>query len=316
LIDVVVATWNSAATIERALSSALAEPETNTVVVVDDCSTDDTANRARRFAATHGERVVVHTLPNNVGPSAARNIGIELSTAPWIAILDGDDFFQPGRLTKLLEHAVDNDFVADNVMQIDESRSGQQSMLVDGMKAPRRLDLQAFVLGNVSQRGKLRKELGFLKPIMRRSFLDGQSLRYDESLRLGEDYALYAHALALGARFLLIPACGYASILRSDSLSHRHSLADLEHLRDSDLRLREVRALSGSERRAIARHYRNVDAKAQWINVIDAVKARSATKFVAPFFRSWTVSRFLLENLAEQAWLRGRRQLAQRAAKR
>src|SRR5215470_14042061 len=94
-IDVIIAAWNSSATIERALLSALAEPQVQTVIVIDDCSADDTANRAERVEEKCEGRTIVKRLPRNVGPAAARNMGIDLATAPWIAILDADDFYLP-----------------------------------------------------------------------------------------------------------------------------------------------------------------------------------------------------------------------------
>ena len=41
----------------------------------------------------NGERLIVKRLSCSVGPSAARNVGLQMSTSPWLAILDGDDFF-------------------------------------------------------------------------------------------------------------------------------------------------------------------------------------------------------------------------------
>jgi succinoglycan biosynthesis protein ExoU len=309
-VDVLIAAWNRSDTVERALLSALSEPEVGSVIVIDDGSADDTAIRAERIASQHSGRVIVRRLPSNLGPAAARNIGIGLSTAPWIAVLDADDFFQRGRLKTLLLHAADNDFVADDLLQVQEGDEVAQSNLLEGIAEPQRLDVEECVLGKISRPGRLRKELGFLKPLMRRSFLDLHGLRYDESLRLGEDYALYARALALHARFVIISACGYVSVVRPDSMSGHHTLEDLERLRDVDLDLGGMKELTKSEKEAIGRHYRNTDARAQWVAVIDAVKARSLSKFVSPFFRSWTVSIFLLENLAEQVWLRSGRLFA------
>ena len=64
---------------------------------VDDASTDGTADAARAAGDGSG-RLKVLTQPLNAGTSAARNRGIAESTAPWIGVLDSDDFFLPGRL--------------------------------------------------------------------------------------------------------------------------------------------------------------------------------------------------------------------------
>jgi succinoglycan biosynthesis protein ExoU len=310
-VDVIVAAWNRASTIERAVLSALAQPEVRSVIVIDDCSTDDTTTRAFRIAAEHVKRVTVVALSANGGPAAARNFGLKVSTAPWIGILDADDFFLPGRLGNLLAEATECDFIADNILQVKQGQEKERQVaLLEGMDVARNLDFETFVLGNVSQWGSLRKELGFLKPLMRRSFLSRHGLRYNETLRLGEDYALYAHALALRARFRVLPNCGYVSVDRPDSLSSCHTMQDLERLRDFDFVLREINGITTREQRAIRRHYNSVDGRAQWGALVDAVKARSIPRSVAPFFCSPSVSYFLLRNLGAQIGLRSGRSLS------
>ncbi len=300
-IDVIIAAWNRSDTIERAILSALAEPEVRHVIVVDDGSSDDTAARARQCGAKDG-RVIVEQLSSNLGPAAARNVALKISTAPWVAVLDGDDFFLPGRIRRLLAKADGWDFVADDLLQIHEDRFGNETptpILSDRHFEPWSLSLEQFVLGNVTRYGIVRKELGFLKPLIRRSFLDHHHLRYDEALRLGEDYALYARALALRARFLVVPARGYASVVRADSISARHDKRDLERLRDSDLELTVSRILTPRERRALKKHYSSVDCRVQWVAVIEAVKLRRYVQFMAAFFRSPKVSVFLMRRLFE-----------------
>jgi succinoglycan biosynthesis protein ExoU len=291
--------------------------------------------------------VLVRRLPSNCGPSVARNRALELSSAPWVAILDGDDFFLPGRMQRLVGAVDEFDFIADDILQIvdpevgldgdDFFLQGRMQRLIGAVEEfdfvaddilqivdadvgnaerkpvfgqtvsePSQLDFKTFVLGNVSRRGERRRELGFLKPLMRRSFLDRHHLRYEEALRLGEDYALYAHALALGARFLTTPACGYVSVVRSNSLSGNHSKEDLKQLRDFDLELGALANLSYADRRALKAHYRSVDARFQWLAVLDAFKSRNPRLLIAPFGRSSAVSIFLVRQLYGEALRRFR----------
>jgi succinoglycan biosynthesis protein ExoU len=308
-VDVIIAALNCAQTIERAVKSALAEPEVHKVIVIDDGSNDDTFDLARKCDPI---RVIGCRLLNNTGPAGARNAGIELSKAPWIAILDGDDFFLPGRIKALLAHCEDRDVVADNLLEIDQDKIGQKPLVPvffsDDFQAID-LDLEKFVLGNVSKHKVIRRELGFLKPILRRSFLDRHRLRYDERLRLGEDYALYARALAHRARFLMVPAAGYVSVVRADSLSARHTRHDLEQLRDSDRYLKTKHRLTPAERRAVKRHYSSVDCRVQWLIVIEAVKTRNYPRLFRTFCRSPSISAYLAKRLLEESYSRAMRRL-------
>jgi succinoglycan biosynthesis protein ExoU len=308
-VDVIIAARNRSDTIERAVKSALSQPNARTVIVIDDGSADDTAAVASR-CDLNDDRLIVRSLPENRGPSAARNAALDISTAPWVCVLDGDDYLLPGRIAKLLAAAADRDFVADDLLQVHEPRIGCEApvpVLFGGSFEPRPLDLLAFVRGNIRPHGVDRRELGFLKPLIRRNFIDRHRLRYDESLRLGEDYAFYARALALGARFLVVPAAGYVSVVRPDSLSARHNREDLERLRDSDTALLARPHLTADERRAVQQHRESVDCRVQWLVVIEAVKSRDLSRFVGAFLRSMRISIYLVRRLVEEVDRRMRR---------
>jgi succinoglycan biosynthesis protein ExoU len=312
-VAVLIAARNARTTIGRAVASALAEPDVARVVVVDDASRDTTSAVAR--AADDGRgRLTVLSLEENVGPAAARNRALELCRTDWISILDADDFFLPGRTERLLESAreTDADFVADDLLQVDENDQevlGAATGLFSREREEERLEFSGFVRANISRRGRLRKELGFLKPLMRRSFLLEHTLRYDERLRLGEDYELYARALALGAVFVLTPARGYVSVMRRGSLSDRHTVDDLERLYECDQRLAEIPSLDARGRRALELHARSIQCKLEWRRLIAGLKSRSPAGALRPFTRSLPVTGYLVGQLCDEAWTRALRLL-------
>jgi succinoglycan biosynthesis protein ExoU len=306
-VDVLIAVWNDAGTIERAVRSALSDAYVNNVIVIDDASTDQTASVVASLQAEAAGRLIFRRLEKNGGPAIARNRGLDASTAPWVAILDGDDYFLPNRMNALLDASDGADFVADDQLQIKED-GGDTEFLI-GHSATMTIDLATFVTENLSKGPRLRKEYGFLKPIMRRSFLDSHQLRYDELLRLGEDFALYSRALAVGAVFKVVPDRTYASVVRSGSISGHHSKADLERLRDSSRSLGRLPGLSDREKALLRMHFEAIDARIQWLNLIDAVKCRSPTAFLRPFFVRWTTSVHLAGLLWEQLVLRSRKSL-------
>ena len=94
---VILPTHNRAAALPRAVASVIAQNEPDfELIIVDDGSTDNT----REWLATLDDaRIRVVRSEHNQGPSAARNIGINVAVAPVLAFLDSDDFYLKERLS-------------------------------------------------------------------------------------------------------------------------------------------------------------------------------------------------------------------------
>lgn len=272
-VCVIIAARNAAGTIGRAVASALAESETAEVVVVDDASGDRTMTAAA--AADDGSgRLDIIRFEENRGPSAARNHAIAVSRAPLIAILDADDFFFPGRFRQLLA-VPDWDLIADNIAFVEEERAARAEESRQHFEPhPRSLTLEDFVAGNITQRGRERAEIGFLKPVMRRDFLERHGLGYKNGMRLGEDYDLYLRALACGARYTIIDSCGYGAVVRADSLSGRHRTQDLKALADADEAVLAEFDLSGEATRLVRRHQRQIQDRYALRRFLDVKRER------------------------------------------
>ncbi|TCP65873.1 glycosyltransferase [Sphingomonas sp. PP-CE-1G-424] len=98
LVSVVVAAYNGAALIEETLASVTAQTLTNfELIVVDDCSTDDT--RAV-VSAWPDPRVRLVTMAKNGGPVRTRNRGFAEARGRYIAALDHDDICRPDRFAR------------------------------------------------------------------------------------------------------------------------------------------------------------------------------------------------------------------------
>jgi glycosyltransferase involved in cell wall biosynthesis len=99
-ISVVIATYNRAGTLPRAVESVLAQQGSNfELIVIDDASTDGTT---AYLSSLNDPRIVARRARNNLGPGGARNFGLELARAPVVAFLDSDDAYLPNRLSKPL----------------------------------------------------------------------------------------------------------------------------------------------------------------------------------------------------------------------
>ncbi len=97
--SVIIPSFNRLALLKRALKSVYAQTlNAKEVIVVDDGSTDGTANYIRQH---YPEVILVEQ--KNKGVSAARNAGFVVSTGKWIALLDSDDEWLPEKMRQQSE---------------------------------------------------------------------------------------------------------------------------------------------------------------------------------------------------------------------
>lgn len=100
LVSVLMATYNRAHTIKRAVESVLAQTYPFwELIIVDDGSTDATADELRTIG---DPRVRVLTMQTNSGVCAARNAAFDVMTGDWFTFLDSDDEMLPTALDSLL----------------------------------------------------------------------------------------------------------------------------------------------------------------------------------------------------------------------
>lgn len=94
--SIVIPAYNEAASVDSLVSELAAAGSWHEIIVVDDGSTDDTAERAR----TAGARVVRH--PYNKGNGAAVKTGIRQASGEFVLIIDGDGQHRPGDAPRLV----------------------------------------------------------------------------------------------------------------------------------------------------------------------------------------------------------------------
>lgn len=207
LVTIAVPVYNSAATLERCIRSAMRQSLRDIeILVADDASTDGSAEVAERLAA-EDPRITVLRLAANGGKPRAMNALIEAARGAWVAVLDADDAYHDGRLERLLRAAelgpdgVQVDMIADNIWYVDGGADAVVRTAFPPGAAPRvvtRRDLAA----NSDSYAEF--DFGILKPVMRRAFLLKHGLAYTERTRLSEDFYYLMHFFAAGGTGLLV----------------------------------------------------------------------------------------------------------------
>jgi len=105
-ISVIVPTYSRRRALARAIASVFAQDEPNfELIVVDDCSIDDT--RAYLKSITDPRLKVVEA-SRNLGTAGARNLGLDAARAEIVALLDDDDVYLPRRLSVPLAAFAEN----------------------------------------------------------------------------------------------------------------------------------------------------------------------------------------------------------------
>ena len=248
-VSVVTANYNGAAHLAAAVRSVLDQTLADLeLIIVDDCSTDDSLGVIARTAGGD-PRVRVLRQARNGGPAAARNRGLAAARGRWIAVFDSDDLMAPERLAQLVQcgEADGCDIVADNLTIFDDRAATERALLpVRGEAKPQRVSVADYIAsGSPYAR---RPNLGYLKPLFRAEALAG--VRYNEKLRIGEDYELVVRLLLRGAQMELLPQALYRYRKHGTSISSVLRRADIEAMMAAD---RDLDALIAAHGPAVVR---------------------------------------------------------------
>lgn len=275
-VTVIIPAFNASRYIAAAIGSVRdgSEPDVE-ILVADDASTDDTVACVAAIAARDDQ---VRLIPSavNAGPGAARNRALAEARGDWVAVLDADDQYHPDRLRSLLDLAqrFGADLVSDNLLLC---RDASEEPMIPASSLPEAKILEAteFVERNIVRRGQPRVSYGFMKPVIRRSFLLDHDIRYEEG-RFAEDYIFGLTMLLAGATWAVSPESLYRYTVRPGSLTESHSPHDLSWLIEAERRLLDhphVRA-GAKLRSAMQAHLRSVEMAMNWENFAIGIKSR------------------------------------------
>ena len=109
-VDVIIPNFNETVLLSRAVESVLIQGNVvNKLIIVDDGSNEKTLQYLKsNFSAGDKIQVIFSARKNH--PGIMRDVGINHSDSEWIAFLDADDFWEPGKLLRQLNFAMENNF--------------------------------------------------------------------------------------------------------------------------------------------------------------------------------------------------------------
>jgi glycosyltransferase involved in cell wall biosynthesis len=103
-VSIITPNYNCGNFIAQTVESVLAQTFQNwEMIIVDDCSSDDSYAIAMEYASRDGRIKVYSTERQSGSPVEPRNIGIQKATGRYIAFLDSDDVWLPNKLENQLK---------------------------------------------------------------------------------------------------------------------------------------------------------------------------------------------------------------------
>ena len=187
-VTIVMAVYNEIESVHRAIDSLLQQTYQDwDLVIVDDCSTDGTKASLLK-AYQNNQKIKVIGNAGNMGLAYSLNVGWRNSSSQIIARMDADDVCYPERLQKQVEFMRHHPEI--DVLGTGAELIGQDGDVQNRIFLPEKNDQIQSGMFNVTP---------FFHPsvMMRRRFLEGVN-GYDESLRRGQDFELWAKGKKYG----------------------------------------------------------------------------------------------------------------------
>ncbi|MDH4187238.1 MAG: glycosyltransferase [Nitrospira sp.] len=216
LVSVIIPTYNRADYVADAIRSVLTQDYHRVeIIVADDGSVDNTADIVSQF----GDAVNYLSLPHRGQPAATRNAALQAANGEYIALLDSDDLFLPGRLARqvaaLAEHP-EAGLVYSNGYFFREAPGAPMGRVLDGLPTPSGDVLPDLLRGNF---------LSTPIVLFRRTCLDVVGM-FDErpDIVAVEDYDFW---LRIAAKFPVIYAPGDVAAIRRHGQSISGDVATL-----------------------------------------------------------------------------------------
>lgn len=235
-LSIIVPVYNVEEYLNRCIDSLLKQTlKEIEIILVDDGSTDSSPQICDEYEKNNSNIKVLHL--ENGGPARARNKGIEIATGEYIGFADSDDYCHPEQFEKLYQNAKDNN-----------SDIAMCSFFVDSVKGlePIIIPFQPLYNSNEEIKNKvIRCFYGeyvhglnslWIK-IFRRSLLNDNNIRMDETLRRAEDKWFIFEALKVSDVFSYIKENLYYYYQNESSIMHNSQNDSYEQLLNGKKRL-------------------------------------------------------------------------------
>jgi len=191
-ISVIMPAYNAAKYISEAIESVLAQTyPVHEIIVVDDGSTDSTAEIVKKYMGTQGHQDtrthvdIKYIYQMNKGPGAARNTGIKAATGEYIAFLDSDDVWMKEKIEKQMKLFKNSDYA---LIYCDMSHSVDRALIYKSYLKEKKYKYVSS--GNIYS-NLLKENFIFTPTVIVKKEILKKIGYFDESYKICEDYKMW-----------------------------------------------------------------------------------------------------------------------------
>ncbi len=222
-LSIIVPVYNAEKHLKFCLDSCLNQDfphEHYEIICVNDGSTDGSLEILLNYKKSYNNIVIVNQ--NNKGPSAARNKGIETAKGKYVWFIDSDDFIPDGFLKELREkyHSKNCDMVLFGTYAFGESFSSDET--------------EQYKNGKLQPNQPI-KTVCVTRRLIKKDYLDANSIRFDERIFYGEDSLFDYIVYTKNPKVEIYNKIGYFYRIHSGSLMRNRNYENKIRYIDSHL---------------------------------------------------------------------------------
>lgn len=197
-ISVIVPIYNASLYLDKCIRSILNQNNENfEVLLIDDGSTDSSGDICDKFARIDNRIKVIHKV--NGGVSSARNVGLNMAIGDWVAFVDSDDIVSPDYLT------IPTDMIDSDIIEKEYIVTGK-----NGCYRHKICKEETIIVSkdqDIPYKRYFRKcQFALWNRLYSRRVV--ANLKFDESLKIGEDLVFFLSMLS-GVRKYSYTSLGY-----------------------------------------------------------------------------------------------------------
>ena len=226
MVTVVIPLYNAEKYIGQCLSALVEQTYKDfEVIVVDDCSTDNSTDVVKKFMNTTLKgKLKLKSLSKNSGASAVpKNTGVQLARSKYIMFCDSDDYFSKTAIEEMVKIAEETNAEVVHCSKYFSFKDGEDKIVTGTFQRTYHVDAPTLETPDIAERVKKFTEYGFLWwgqcKILRRDFLIKNKIQFPP-INVWEDLVFAFMCVVCAKTYVRVPNIIHYYRVREDSLSH------------------------------------------------------------------------------------------------